>query len=52
MLFRSDSWILFRQSVTEPLLRVYCEAPSKAAVADIIGAGLKYVEREGGLSRL
>jgi phosphomannomutase len=41
----SDSWILFRQSGTEPLLRVYCEAPSRAAVAEIMGAGLKFVEQ-------
>jgi phosphomannomutase len=40
-----DSWILFRQSGTEPLLRVYCEAPSKAAVSEIMSAGLKYVEQ-------
>jgi phosphomannomutase len=41
----NDSWILFRQSGTEPLLRVYCEAPSPSAVAEIIGAGLKFVEQ-------
>jgi phosphomannomutase len=41
----NDSWILFRQSGTEPLLRVYCEAPTEAAVAEIIGAGLKFVEQ-------
>jgi phosphomannomutase len=40
-----DSWILFRQSGTEPLLRVYCEAPSKAAVAEIMDAGLRFVEQ-------
>jgi phosphomannomutase len=40
-----DSWILFRQSGTEPLLRVYCEAPSQSAVAEIMGAGLKFVEQ-------
>ena len=40
-----DSWILFRQSGTEPLLRVYCEAPSKVAVAEIMAAGLKFVEQ-------
>jgi phosphomannomutase len=40
-----DSWILFRQSGTEPLLRVYCEAPTAAAVAEIMAAGLKYVEQ-------
>jgi phosphomannomutase len=41
----NDSWILFRQSGTEPLLRVYCEAPSREAVAEIMGAGLKFVEQ-------
>src|SRR5437870_4150223 len=41
----NDSWILFRQSGTEPLLRVYCEAPSPSAVAEIMGAGLKFVEQ-------
>jgi phosphomannomutase len=40
-----DSWILFRQSGTEPLLRVYCEAPTKAAVQEIMAAGLKLVEQ-------
>jgi phosphomannomutase len=41
----SDSWILFRQSGTEPLLRVYCEAPTETAVAEIMAAGLKFVEQ-------
>jgi phosphomannomutase len=41
----NDSWILFRQSGTEPLLRVYCEAPSQAAVGEIMGAGLEFVEQ-------
>jgi len=40
-----DSWILFRQSGTEPLLRVYCEAPTSAAVQEIMQAGLKFVEQ-------
>ncbi|HYR85333.1 MAG TPA: phosphoglucomutase/phosphomannomutase family protein [Terriglobia bacterium] len=40
-----DSWILFRQSGTEPLLRVYCEAPTKAGVHEILTAGLKFVEQ-------
>ena len=41
----NDSWILFRQSGTEPLLRVYCEAPTRAAVDEIMGAGLRFVEQ-------
>src|SRR5437867_1325637 len=40
-----DSWILFRQSGTEPLLRVYCEAPTMDAVHEIMNAGLKFVEQ-------
>ncbi len=40
-----DSWILFRQSGTEPLLRVYCEAPTVGDVAEIMAAGLKFVEQ-------
>jgi phosphomannomutase len=41
----NDSWILFRQSGTEPLLRVYCEAPRPEAVQEIISAGVKLVEQ-------
>jgi phosphomannomutase len=40
-----DSWILFRQSGTEPLLRVYCEAPTAAAVQEIMSAGIELVEQ-------
>jgi phosphomannomutase len=40
-----DSWILFRQSGTEPLLRVYCEAPTPSSVAEIMAAGLRFVEQ-------
>jgi phosphomannomutase len=41
----NDSWILFRQSGTEPLLRVYCEAPTALAVKEIMGAGMRFVEQ-------
>src|SRR2546426_9308991 len=41
----TDSWILFRQSGTEPLLRVYCEAPTQSAVAEIMASGLEFVEQ-------
>lgn len=48
-----DSWILFRQSGTEPLLRVYCEAPSVTQVQEILKAGLELVEqtRSAGVER-
>lgn len=41
LFLKDDSWILFRQSGTEPALRVYCEAPSVARVDDIISEGMK-----------
>ncbi len=41
LFLQDDSWILFRQSGTEPALRVYCEAPSVARVDDIISEGMK-----------
>ncbi len=41
-LFLSDgSWILFRQSGTEPTLRVYCEAPSEGDIERLMAMGLK-----------
>ena len=43
------SWILFRQSGTEPMLRVYSEAPSEEAVNEILSAGLTFVEQTGGV---
>ncbi|MDR1998129.1 MAG: phosphoglucomutase/phosphomannomutase family protein [Candidatus Margulisbacteria bacterium] len=36
--FTDDSWILFRASGTEPLLRIYCEAASDAEVARLLAA--------------
>ena len=37
--FDDESWILFRASGTEPLLRVYVEARTKEEVKQILGAG-------------
>ncbi|GBR77539.1 phosphomannomutase [Candidatus Termititenax dinenymphae] len=34
--FADDSWLLFRASGTEPLLRIYCEAASDAEVARLL----------------
>ena len=33
-----QAWLLFRASGTEPVLRIYCEAPSLAEVQEILGA--------------
>lgn len=35
------SWVLFRQSGTEPTLRVYCEAPSRDELDALISEGMK-----------
>ena len=40
LFLQDDSWILFRQSGTEPALRVYCEAPSVDRVTQMISEGM------------
>ena len=39
LLFADESWILFRQSGTEPVLRVYCEASSLAKTTKLMDVG-------------
>jgi phosphomannomutase len=41
LIFKDESWILFRQSGTEPLLRIYAEAGSSAQVQRMMAEGLK-----------
>lgn len=41
LLFGDESWLLFRQSGTEPVLRVYAEATSKEKLARLLEAGGK-----------
>jgi phosphomannomutase len=45
LVFTDESWILFRQSGTEPLLRIYCEAASLDQVQRMMkeGEGLTQV---------
>jgi len=38
------AWVLFRASGTEPLLRVYCEAPTPADVTEVLAAARRLVE--------
>ena len=38
-LFADDAWLLLRTSGTEPLVRVYAEAPTAQLVADLLAAG-------------
>jgi phosphomannomutase len=39
LIFGDESWILFRQSGTEPLLRVYCEATSVEKMTKLMDEG-------------
>jgi phosphomannomutase len=39
LLFADESWLLFRQSGTEPVLRIYSEATSRAKVRSLLEAG-------------
>lgn len=42
-IFENGSWLLMRPSGTEPLLRLYVEAGSKADIEKLIGAGKEFV---------
>ena len=39
LVFADESWILFRQSGTEPILRIYCEATSVEKMKTLIDEG-------------
>jgi phosphomannomutase len=39
LLFADESWLLFRQSGTEPVLRIYSEATSKAKADELLDEG-------------
>lgn len=42
-----NAWLLFRASGTEPVLRVYCEAPNPAEVQQILAAAHDFVKQHG-----
>lgn len=46
------SWILFRASGTEPVVRIYAEADSGAAAEELLAAGARYLERSASSGRL
>ena len=45
LIFEDDSWILFRQSGTEPLLRIYCEATSIEKMTKMVDDGVRLATR-------
>ncbi|MEO8434312.1 MAG: phosphoglucomutase/phosphomannomutase family protein [Pyrinomonadaceae bacterium] len=44
LLFEDETWLLFRQSGTEPVLRVYCEATSVAKMNALLDEGEKLAQ--------
>jgi phosphomannomutase len=44
----AETWLLLRASGTEPLLRIYAESCSAAAVRDLLQAGREFVLQAGG----
>jgi phosphomannomutase len=44
--FTDGSWILFRKSGTEPIIRIYAEAPSGEAVERMLGLAVKELDRQ------
>jgi len=45
LLFKDESWLLFRQSGTEPMLRIYCEATSVGMMNAVLDEGCKLAAR-------
>jgi phosphomannomutase len=46
LVFQDESWILFRQSGTEPLLRIYCEAGTREKVKQLMEEGDRLAHEE------
>ena len=44
LLFADESWLLFRQSGTEPMLRIYCEATSQEKRDQLLELGVNSAE--------
>jgi phosphomannomutase len=45
MNFADGSWILFRKSGTEPLIRIYCESPSAPRVEEMLEIAVAQLDR-------
>jgi alpha-D-glucose phosphate-specific phosphoglucomutase len=43
MIYEDGSWVLMRLSGTEPVVRVYCEAPSQAELERLVSSARKFV---------
>ncbi len=45
MNFADGSWILFRKSGTEPIIRIYCESPSSGRVQEMLDIAVAQLDR-------
>lgn len=45
MNFADGSWILFRKSGTEPIIRIYCESPDRAQVQAMLERAVEELDR-------
>ncbi len=45
MNFQDGTWILFRKSGTEPMIRVYCESPASARVHEMLEIAVAELDR-------
>lgn len=45
MNFDDGSWILFRKSGTEPIIRIYCESPSSERVVEMLDTAVRELDR-------
>jgi phosphomannomutase len=43
--FADGSWILFRKSGTEPIIRIYCESPDEGRVQAMLDAAVRELDR-------
>ncbi|MEA2239831.1 MAG: hypothetical protein QOC81_4555 [Thermoanaerobaculia bacterium] len=45
MNFADGSWILFRKSGTEPIIRIYCEGPDEGQVREMLDVAVRELDR-------
>jgi phosphomannomutase len=45
MNFADESWILFRKSGTEPIIRIYCESPDASRVGSMLDTAVRELDR-------
>jgi alpha-D-glucose phosphate-specific phosphoglucomutase len=48
---RDESWLLFRRSGTEPIVRIYAETPQKSRLSRLLAFGVGLAEKRQGLRK-